>query len=85
MSATNGKNNVKEMIDGRTLLQVDATVIAGILFFLTDFVPRTDTFSGPCILADATTGAAVAETSTASLTSTSSPIPLEILPMPMPD
>ena len=48
---------------------------------VTDFVPGTDTMSGPCILAGATPSAAAggAEMSTASS------IPLEILPMPLPD
>ena len=60
--------------------------------YITDFEPRTDSLSGPCILPEATTNAAQAEISTASTASTtstsaasSSPsIPLEILPLPLP-
>lgn len=56
---------------------------------VTDFVPRTDVMSGPCILTTATTtlSANEAETpvSTISSSSSSSSIPLEIMPMPLPD
>lgn len=66
---------------------------------VTDFVPGTDTMSGPCILADATQGASISiadnnnsfnaqdvtTTTTTPISTKASSMPLEVLPMPLPD